>query len=270
MKIHAAIFIALISLCILIPFAKPQEDAKIFYEKGQDKIKSADYEGAADSFREARSIDETNLDAWYGEGLSYYKMGRYEESDEICDQILRDPTFETIGLDKFAVLAGDSATSYERVNGKPLVDAGEENGRKMPEGYNKGIKYYDEAIKINPNSTVAWNNKGIALAELGNYTGSIFCFEKAIKINSSLALAYNNKGASLDNMGNHNQALEYYENATSQDPLLAEAWYNKAKTLALDLNLISEARDSYKKAIVLNPALKGEQLTWLYVDIEAK
>lgn len=270
MKMPKAIFIALIFLFVFLPLAEPKEDAKNLYEKGQDKLRSADYKGAAASFEDARSIDETFLDAWYGEGLSYYKMGQYEKSNELCDQILRDPPIEADCLDKFAVLAGDSATAYERVNGEPLVNAGEENGRTIPEGYVKGIKYYDEAVKINPNSTVAWNNKGIALAELGNYTGSIFCFEKAIKINSSLAVAYSNKGASLDNMGNHTQALECYENATRLDPLLAEAWYNKAKTLALDLNQISVARECYKKATGLNTGLKGEQLAWLYVDIKAK
>ncbi|OPY55255.1 MAG: Photosystem I assembly protein Ycf3 [Methanosaeta sp. PtaU1.Bin112] len=167
-------------------------------------------------------------------------------------------------------MAGDSATDYERKYGEPLVNAGEDNGRQIPEGYIKGLKYYDDAIRFNPNNTAAWNNKGIALAELGNYTGSIFCFENAIKINSSLAVAYSNEGASLDNMGNHSRALECYENATDLDPLLAEAWYNMAKTLALDLTQISEAKDDYKKAIEINPGLKGESLTWLYAYIKDK
>jgi len=270
MKMPKAIFIALILSFAFIQFAEPKDNAKILYEKGQDKLKSADYKGAIESFRDARSMDETLLDAWYGEGLAYFKMGQYKESNELCDQILRDSPFEANSLDKFAVLAGDSATAYEKIHGEPLVNAGEERSRKIPEGYINGISYYDEAIKINPNSTVAWNNKGVALAELGNYTGSIFCFSNAITVNSSLAVAYNNKGASLDNMGNHTQALKCYENATSLDPLLAEAWYNMAKTMALDLNQISAAREIYKKAIEINSGLKGEQLAWLYVDIKAK
>jgi tetratricopeptide (TPR) repeat protein len=270
MKMPKAIFVALIFLLVFIQFAEPKDDAKILYEKGEGKLKSADYKGAAESFREARSIDETLLDAWYGEGLSYYKMGQYKESNELCDQILRDSTSEANSLDRFAKLAGDSATDYERKYGEPLVNAGEENGRQIPEGYIEGLKYYDEAIKLNPNNTAAWNNKGIALAELRNYTGSIFCFKRAIETNSSLALAYSNEGASLDNMGNHTQALECYDNAIVLDPLLAEAWYNKAKTLALDLNQLSDAMKCFSNATKLNSGLKGEQLAWLYVDIESE
>lgn len=270
MKMPKAIFVALTFLLVFIQFAEPKDDAKVLYEKGEGKFKLADYKGAAEDFRDARSIDETLLDAWYGEGLSYYKMGQYKESNELCDQILRDSTSEANSLDRFAKLAGDSATDYERKYGEPLVNAGEDNGRQIPEGYIKGLKYYDDAIRFNPNNTAAWNNKGIALAELGNYTGSIFCFENAIKINSSLAVAYSNEGASLDNMGNHSRALECYENATDLDPLLAEAWYNMAKTLALDLTQISEAKDDYKKAIEINPGLKGESLTWLYAYIKDK
>lgn len=270
MKIPKAIFIALIFSFIFIQFAEPKDDAKVLYKKGESELKSGDYKGAAESFRNARSIDETLLDAWYGEGLSYYKMGQYKQSNELCDLILREYISKTNGLDRFSKLAGDSATDYERVNGEPLVNAGDENSKHIPEGYIKGLKYYDEAIKFNPNNTAAWNNKGIALAELGNYTGSIFCFEKAISINSSLAAAYCNEGASLDNMGNHTQALGFYDNATVLDPLLAEAWYNKAKTLALDLNQLSDAKECYNKAAKIKASLKGEQLAWLYVDIESR
>jgi tetratricopeptide (TPR) repeat protein len=270
MEMPNAILIVVILLFILVQFAEPKDDAKVLYEKGEIKFESADYKGAAEFFRDARSIDETLLDAWYGEGLSFYKMGQYKECNELCDQILREPISKAGGLDRFAKLAGDSATDYERIYGEPLVNAGEENGRQIPDGYLKGLNYYDEAIQFNPNNTAAWNNKGIALAELGNYTGSIFCFEKAIKINSSLAVAYSNEGASLDKMGNHTQALGCYDNATGLDPLLAEAWYNKAKTLALDLNQLSDARECYNKAVGLNAGLKGELLAWLYIDIDAK
>jgi tetratricopeptide (TPR) repeat protein len=138
------------------------------------------------------------------------------------------------------------------------------------EAYIKALRYYDEAIKLNPNSTIAWNRKGIALAELGNYTDSIACFERAILINSSQAEAYNNKGASLDNLGNHTQALKCYDNATKLDPLMAEAWYNMAKTLALDPNSFLEAQECYMKAIELNPDLEGEQLIWIYTRGDLK
>lgn len=270
MKAAKSAFIIIIFLYMLITFVQSAEDARFYYEKAEENFKSGDYTNAAKYYNDARCVEVSLLDAWYGEAFSYFKMGQYEESDEICDQVLRLDLPNPSCLDRFAILAGDSATAFETSKGFSLVNAGDEEIKYVPEGYLKGMNYYDEAIKLNPNSTIAWNRKGVALADLGNYTGSIFCFEDAIKVNSSQAEAYNNMGASFDNLGNHTQAMRCYDNATKLDPLMAEAWYNKAKTMALDLNLISDARDSYKKAIQLNPNLGGEQFMWIYVDIKAK
>jgi tetratricopeptide (TPR) repeat protein len=269
MKSRMTVIILLV-LYIFMPMVQSEENAGNYINLADEKFKSGDYKEAAELYNIARSENDSLLNAWYGEGMSYYKMAKYKESDEICDQVLGDTVNNPSDLEEFEVLAGDCAIAYEKEEGLSLVNAGDEVGKPVPKGYAEGIKFYDNATKLNPNSTIAWNRKGIALAELGNYTGSILCFEKMIVINSSQAEAYSNMGASLDNLDNHTQALRCYDNATKLDPLLAEAWYNKAKTLALDLNLISDARDSYKKAIVLNPDLKGEQLTWLYVDIRAK
>ncbi len=266
MNAAKSIFFIIIILYIIIPFALSEGEGRLIYEKAEEKFKSGDYTNATKYYYDARNADVSLLDAWYGEAFSYFKMGRYEECDEICDQALRLDCPNPSYLDRFAILAGDSSTAFEKSKGFPLVNAGDEYIKSIPLGYIKGMNYYDEAIKLNPNSTLAWNQKGLALAELGNYSGSISCFEKMIMINSSQSVAYNNMGASFDNLDNHTQALIFYDEAIKLDPLLAEAWYNKAKTVAQDLNLISAARESYKKAIMLNPGLKGEQLAWLYVD----
>jgi len=260
--------ISIILLCIIIPFVQPQNDAKYYYEKGQEKFASGDFKEAADQYMNARSMDDSLVDAWYGEARSYFKLGQYDKSYGISDQVLNDPSFDASDLERFGVLAGDSSIENEKIKGVPLVAAGSESGKPIPIGYLVGLRYYDNATKLNPNSTKAWNNKGIALADLGNYTGSINCFERAIEINSSLAEAYNNKGASLDNLGSHSEALKCYDNATKLDPLLAEAWYNRAKTLAMDMNSFSQAKESYKKATELNPGLKGEQLAWIYARLQ--
>jgi tetratricopeptide (TPR) repeat protein len=270
MKAAKSIFLIIIFLYIIIPFALSDGEARFLYEKAEEKFKSGDYTNAAKYFYDARCADVSLLDAWYGEAFSYFKMGRYEESDEICDQALRLDCPNPSYLDRFAILAGDSSTAFEKSKGMSLVNSGDEKIDSIPLGYIKGMNYYDKAIKINPNSTIAWNQKGLALAELGNYSGSISCFKKMIMINSSQAVAYNNMGASFDNMDNHTQALICYDKAIKLDPLLAEAWYNRAKTLALDLNLIYAARESYKKAIFIDPSLPKEQLIWVYVNIDNK
>ena len=43
----------------------------------------------------------------------------------------------------------------------------------------------------------AYNNKGIALSDLGRKEEAIVCYDKAIEINPQYADAYNNKGNAL-------------------------------------------------------------------------
>lgn len=252
---------------MFVSLVDSQDYAKIIYENAQRKFELKSYEEAAELYKEARSINETISDAWYGEALSYLKMGKYNDCRELCDQILNEGLLPSSDLDRFALLAGDSAFAYERSSGVTLVNSDNDDG-SLPEGYIRIIAYYDEAINLDPNNSAAWNKKGIALADLGNYTGSIESFNRAIEINSTQAAFYNNKGASLDNQGNHAEAMECYGNATRLDPLLAEAWYNMAKTQWLDLNLFSLARENYNKSVELKPNLRGEQLVWLYIDID--
>jgi tetratricopeptide (TPR) repeat protein len=266
MKAAKSAFIIMVFLYMLTPFVQSAEDARFYYEKAEENFKSGDYTNAAKYYNDARCVEVSLLDAWYGEAFSYFKMGQYEESDEICDQVLRRDLPNPSCLDRFAILAGDSATAFEKSKGFPLVNAGDEEIKYVPEGYLKGMNYYDEAIKLNPNSTNAWNRKGIALAEIGDYTGSIACFDRAIKINSSQAEAWNNKGVSLDYWGKHRESMDCYDEAIKINPLLAEAWYNKAKTLALNITGYVQAKEYYNKSIELAPRFKGELMTWIYVE----
>jgi tetratricopeptide (TPR) repeat protein len=44
------------------------------------------------------------------------------------------------------------------------------------------MSYYDRVLAINPSDNHAFNNKGNALEELGNYTGAILYYDKALAI----------------------------------------------------------------------------------------
>ena len=53
--------------------------------------------------------------------------------------------------------------------------------------YDEAIKYCDKAIEINPNFAWAWINKGNALFELGKYDEAVKCYDKAIEIDPNFA-----------------------------------------------------------------------------------
>ena len=72
----------------------------------------------------------------------------------------------------------------------------------------------------------AWNNKGIALFEMGYTNEALDSFKKAIDISPTAGL-WNNKGIVLDKIGFQKKALEAYNKAINYDPDLSEAWSNK-------------------------------------------
>ncbi len=220
-------------------------------------------------FIEAREINSSLLDAWYGEGKCYYELGKedpekYIECNELCDKILIGKPSDK-GLSRFHALSGDCKKAYKDATGKtmPVTKPGTEGGNvSVPEAYQQILGSYDKAIGLDPNNSEAWNSKGVVLAELNNPSGSIYCFNEALKINSSLAEVWNNKGASLASLRRYGEALECLDNATKLNPNLAEAWWNKVKTFG---KLKDEARD---KAIALNRPDLGQRLefNWLWAN----
>ncbi len=49
------------------------------------------------------------------------------------------------------------------------------------------MEAFDYAIRLDPNDTTAWNDKGSALFQLGKYNESITCFDEAIRLDPDYA-----------------------------------------------------------------------------------
>lgn len=84
--------------------------------------------------------------------------------------------------------------------------------------YQKAVKAYDKAIKVNPDDTTAWNNKGATIAKFKAYHAAIQCFSRAIEINPKEAAALYNIGVVLMELGNLHDAFKYYNIAQDLDP----------------------------------------------------
>ncbi|MGA9153144.1 MAG: tetratricopeptide repeat protein, partial [Candidatus Nitrosopolaris sp.] len=74
-------------------------------------------------------------------------------------------------------------------------------------------------------------NKGLALSDLGNYTGAIVYYDKALAINPHDVNALTHKGIALDNLGNYSGAIVYYDKALAINPKYEDALYNKGSTI---------------------------------------
>ena len=63
------------------------------------------------------------------------------------------------------------APAFGQTTAKDLVEKG--NALFIESKYNESIEAFDEAIKLNPQYVEAWNNKGLALKNLGKYDEAI-------------------------------------------------------------------------------------------------
>ena len=70
----------------------------------------------------------------------------------------------------------------------------------------KGIDHYIKSIKLNPNSSITYNNRGASYLHLGEYDLAIRDCSKAIELKPNDAIAYCNRGIAWLNVKNMGKA----------------------------------------------------------------
>jgi tetratricopeptide (TPR) repeat protein len=116
----------------------------------------------------------------------------------------------------------------------------------------KVIEYLSNAIKLNSDYVLAYNNRGNAYADLGQYQGAIENYNEAIRLQPYNAIAYNNRGNAYSGLGQYQRAIEDFNEAIRLKPYLAEAYYNRGNAYA-DLGQQQRAIEDFNEAIRLKP-----------------
>lgn len=119
----------------------------------------------------------------------------------------------------------------------------------------EALSLFNNAVKICPQSYLAWNYKGFALEDTGMLQEAILAFDQALKVNSEFYAALNNKGLILDKLGKPDEAIKAYDKALEINPSFAAAWFNKACVYAIrrEKQLML---DSLKKTFEFDPQYK--------------
>ena len=118
----------------------------------------------------------------------------------------------------------------------------------------QAIKDFDKAIALNPDYAEAYFARGAAYADLNKLERAIKDYDTAIKLNPDLAAAYYNRGVAYADLNKPEQAIGDYDKAIALNPDYDKAYYNRGNTYA-DLNKPERAIKDYNKAISLNPDL---------------
>ncbi|MEQ8223972.1 MAG: SUMF1/EgtB/PvdO family nonheme iron enzyme [Candidatus Eremiobacterota bacterium] len=109
-------------------------------------------------------------------------------------------------------------------------------------------------------SAKEWNKEGLLLLEKGKYEKALKCFDRALKLDPGVPQLLNNRGYALYSIGKsgHNsyyveRSIEVYNQAISAKSDYDRAYYNKGLSL-MYLKKYAEAKKCFKKVLSINPS----------------
>jgi Flp pilus assembly protein TadD len=188
-------------------------------------------------FSHAIEVTQNNDVAHNNLGVTYGKLGRYQDAVEACKQAIRIKPDYAEAHCNLGVAYGklgryqDAIESYQqaiRIKPDYAADA----------YYNLGVVYskfgrhqdaiesFKQAIKINPDDDEAHFNLGVTYYKLGRYQDAIESYKQAIRIKPDYAGAHYNLGVAYLKTGDKGSALEEYKILKTLDAELANKLFN--------------------------------------------
>ena len=117
------------------------------------------------------------------------------------------------------------------------------------------IDLWSHTLQVTDNNLVAEDNLGVALLELGDNEGALPHFQNAARINPLDALSHINIGADYQEHQQWTEALAEYTKAVhlANDPNLLTLTYKNLGSVYRQLGDRSQAEESYRQALQINP-----------------
>ncbi len=130
-----------------------------------------------------------------------------------------------------------------------LVDGDEAD--KSAELESQALADFETAVKLDPTHWKAMQNRGVSLAQLGEYEKALSDFDRVIQLKPEYANAWFNRGEIRCEQGNFEQALADYNQVLRLDPADSGARTGRGHTY-FQLRRFREALDDYNLAVSLD------------------
>jgi tetratricopeptide (TPR) repeat protein len=118
--------------------------------------------------------------------------------------------------------------------------------------YQSAIDEFSQAITQQANLVAAYNDRGLAYANMGKADQAIADFNEAISINNSSAFAYNNRGNAYLSKADYGKAIEDYSRAAELHPRLVFPYSGRGFAYYRS-GEYDKAIDDYTRAIAISP-----------------
>jgi len=202
-------------------------DVDSYYNLGLLLQKAEKFEEALEQFYATIELSNEDPDNFYSAGLVFADMKKFDEASVYISKAIEfapsNPEY-VLGLafvyDKKSEITADSNDIDEAIqayiNALNFDPASEDINYRLAICYaRKGlwdecVNYCKKVLEINGNSSIAYNQYGLALFCKEEIDDSIIMFRKAIVIQPDFASAYHNLGNSYEKQGDFKAAVESF------------------------------------------------------------
>jgi tetratricopeptide (TPR) repeat protein len=224
---------------------------------GPFNVRSDQEDARADSADASVGINQA-----VGEAIRFYQSGQPQKSLDICEQVLhRSPgnwealhllcivyhktgqTDRIIGLTTEASLCRTRTDSLFLSLGNLLKDLGRRE---------EALLYYQEGLRLRPDSPELLYNAGNLLKDQGELGDAVLYYSKAIELKHDMFDAYYNMGNVFNQLGELQKALSCYRKTLEIKPDHIEASHNAGLTLK-DVGHFDDAISCYQNALQFKP-----------------
>jgi serine/threonine protein kinase len=119
--------------------------------------------------------------------------------------------------------------------------------------YAEALQAHERAIQLAPSDPVAYNNKSLVLNKLGRYRESVIFSQRALELSAAYPAAYVNLGYALAELKRYDEALATYDQAIDLDSTCVDA-YNAKGVALITLERYGESLPLFEKAIEIDPS----------------
>lgn len=198
--------------------------------------------------------------------------GRYDEAIDLCDKALQNKLSPSLLSNAYmtrgnaysskgdwdrALRDYDEAIKIQPINYDALTNRGNAYARKGQR--DKSTQDYDEAIRLNPKLFQAYCNRALNFLNAGDPDRALADLNESIRLNPKFAEAYSRRSVVLMRLKRQDEALADADTAVTLTPDTAEAYFYRGR-LRSSRNEYSEARADYER--VLERARNPQARVW--------